>query len=126
MLKLTSSRLQLLWGLLVGTIVLVSLLPCFGVHTDIGDAYLNGHWVHFLSYGAASLLVVLAWKRKTALALSAGMAVLGTGLEIVLAIVEARSPDDQYIVINTLGIVAGILLGLNILTRRSRISQTDI
>jgi|SRR5271165_2464558 len=125
MLKLTSSRLQLLWVLLVGTIVLASLLPYLGIHANFFDAYFNGHWVHFLAYVAASFLPMLAWRRNTGLALSMGMVVLGTGLEIVRAIVEVRSPDIQYIVINVLGIAAGILLGLNILTLRSRMSQAD-
>jgi hypothetical protein len=126
MLKLTSSRLQQLWALLVGVIALASLLPYLGIRTNIFDAYLNGHWVHFLAYVGASFLSLLAWRRNTALALSVGIAVLGTGLEIVPAVAEARPPDVQYVVINALGIVAGILLGLNILTRRSRMSQADI
>lgn len=126
MLKLTSSRLQLFWGLLVGAIAFAPLLPRVGIHTDIFDAYFNGHWVHFLAYAAVSFLPLLAWRRNTALILSMGMAVLGTGLEIARAIVEVRSPDIQYIVINALGVAAGILLGLNILTRRSRMTQADI
>jgi hypothetical protein len=126
MLTPTSSRLQLLWGLLLGTIALASLLPCLGIHTDIFDAYFNGHWVHFLAYAAVSFLPLLAWGRNKALALSMGTAAVGAGLEIVCAIAEARSPDIQYIVINALGVIAGALLGLNILTRRSRASQGDI
>jgi predicted signal transduction protein with EAL and GGDEF domain len=126
MLKLTSPRLQQLWGLLVGTIVVASLLPCLGIHNNILDTYLDGHWAHFLAYVAISFLPMLIWRRNTALAISMGIAVLGTGLEIVRATVGARSPDFQHIVINALGIAAGILLGLNILTRRSRISQADI
>jgi len=125
MLKLTSSRLQMLWGLLVGMIALGSLLPSVGMHTEIVDAYLGDHWVHFLAYAVVSFLPWLAWKRNTALALSTGMAALGAGLEIVRSIVEVRSPDVQYIVINALGVAAGILLGLNILTRRARMSQVD-
>ena len=125
MLKLTSSRLQQLWALLVVTIVLASLLPFLGIQTNILDAYFNAHWVHFLTYVAVSILPLLAWRRNTGLAISMGMAVLGTGLEIVRAIEEVRSPDIQYIVIDALGIVAGILLGLNILTLRSRRSQAD-
>jgi hypothetical protein len=123
--KLTSSRLQQLWGLLVGTIVLVSLLPCLGIHTDLLGAYLNGHWVRFSAYVAVSFLPVVAWRRNRGVAISMGMAALGTGLEIVCAIVEVRAPEIQYIAINALGVAAGILLGLNILTLRSRRNQAD-
>jgi hypothetical protein len=126
MLKPTRSRLQLLWFVLVTSVVLASLLPCVGVSINMFDSYLNGHWVHFLVYVALSSLPLLAWTRRTALALSAGTAVLGTALEMVRSSVEARSPDIQYIVINALGVAAGILLGLNILARRSRMSQADI
>jgi hypothetical protein len=125
MLKLTSSRLQLLWGLCAGAIAIVGLLPCWGLRTDIFEAYFNGHWVHFLAYAVVSFLPLLAWRRNQAFVVSMGMAALGTGLEIVRSLVEARPPDIQCIVINALGIAAGILLGLNIVTRRSRMSQTD-
>jgi VanZ family protein len=123
MLKLTSSRLQQFWGLLVGAIVLASLSPFLGIQTNTLDAYLNGHWIHFLAYAAVSFLPLLAWRRNIGVALSMGMAALGAGLEIVRSIVEVRSADVQYIVINTLGVAAGVLLGLNILTLRSRMSE---
>lgn len=126
MLKLTSSRLRLLWGVLVGSIALVSLLPFPSIYAGFFNAYFNGHWVHFLAYAAASFLPTLAWRRNMALTLSVGVAVLGTGLELARAIAEVKSPDTQYIVINALGVAAGILLGLNILARRSRMNQADI
>jgi hypothetical protein len=123
MLKLTSVRLQLLWGILVGTIVLWSLLPYWGNQPRIVGTYFNRDWVHFLAYGVVSILPVLSWGRKTGLSLSIGVAVLATGLELARALVEARSLDVRYIVINILGIAAGMLLALNILTIRSRMSR---
>lgn len=126
MLKLINSRLQLLWGVLVGAIALASLPPLPGTHSDIFNAYFDGHWVHFLAYTVASFLPLLVWRRGTALVLSVGLAVLGTGMEIIRAIAGAKPPDVQYIIINALGVAAGILLGLNILARRSRMSQADI
>jgi len=126
MLKLTSSRLQQYWGLLVAGIAVTSLLPCVGIRTDGAEAYVNGHWVRFIAYGAASFLAMLAWKRWNALAISAAVAVLSTGLEIARASAKAQPPDTQFIVINGLAVAAGILLGLNILARRSRTGQADI
>lgn len=125
MLKLTDTRLQLLWGLLVGATVLGSLLPYLGIHSNILSAYLNPHWLHFLVYTAVSFLPLIAWRRNTGLVLSMGMAVPATGLEIARAVAEVRSPNIEHIVINTLGIAAGILLGLNIVTLRSRMNQAD-
>jgi len=117
--------MQQLWGVLLVLIILASFSPFPGIHFNSFDSYFNGHWVHFLAYAAVSFLPLLAWRRNTGVVLCAGMAVIGTGLEIANAIVQGRSPDIQYIVINALGIVAGMLLGLNILTLRSRRSQAD-
>jgi hypothetical protein len=118
--------MQQLWGVLLVLIILASFSPFPGIHFNSFDSYFNGHWVHFLAYLAASLLALLAWRRNAGVALSMGLAVLGTGMEIVRGMMEARPPDIQYIVINVLGIIAGILLGLNILTLRSRRSQANI
>jgi hypothetical protein len=126
MLKLTSFRLQLLWGLLVGTIVLLSTIRLWVNQISILGAYFNRDWVHFLAYVTVSILPLLAWRRKTGLALSLGMVVPATGVEIIRAVMAVRSPDVHYMVINTLGIAAGILLGLNILRLGSRMSHVDI
>ena len=125
MLKLTSSRLQLLWVLLVEIIVLVSLIPHVDDRTNSCGLYFNRYWVHFLAYVAVSFLPPLAWRRRKGLIISMGMVLLAVGVEIVRVFAEKRPPDIQHTVINTLGIAAGILLGLNILTLRSRRNQAD-
>ena len=124
--KLTNFRWQILWSLLLSTTVAGSLLPCFGIHSNIFSLYLNENWVHFLAYAALSYIPMLTWKRKTALAIGTGEGFIGAALEVVRAIAGAHPLNIQYIVINLLGIGAGILLGLNILTRQSRISQADV
>ncbi|MGA9673644.1 MAG: hypothetical protein WBQ94_30915 [Terracidiphilus sp.] len=126
MLKPTNFRLRLLWGLLVGAILLGALLPYLGIHTNILSVYLNPHWLHFLVYLVVSFLPLFAWRRNTGLVLSMGMALPATGLEIIRAVVEARSANIEHMVINMLGIAAGILLGINILTLQSRMNQADI
>jgi hypothetical protein len=124
MLKLTNFRLQLLWGLVVGTIALASVLPYSGNQANFLAMYFNRHWVHFLAYLAVSILPLLTWRRKAGLALSLGTTALAIGSEMARTLIVGRPLDIQYIVINSLGIVAGILLGLNILTLRSRV-QAD-
>ena len=125
MLKQTSYSLQLLWGVIVVAIVVVSLFPRSGIQASFLGANLNRHWVEFLAYVAVSILPLLAWRRRAGLTISIGMAVLAAGLEIIRALLEGRSPGIQYIAVSSFGIAAGILLGLNILTLRSRVRHVD-
>lgn len=125
MLKLSSRRLQIYWGLLAATIAFLSLLPHPGIPTTPMRAYLNSYWVHFLVYLAVSLLPVLAWPRKKGLMISLGVAVISVGLEILRGLSIYRLVQVEDIVVNLFGVAAGILLGMNILTLRSRMSQID-
>jgi glycopeptide antibiotics resistance protein len=125
MLKLSSRRLQIYWWLLAGTIVLLSLLPHPAIPSTPLGAYLNSYWAHFLVYLAVSVLPVLAWPRKTGLMISLGVAVISVGLEILRGLFIYRSFHVEDIIVNLFGVAAGILLGWNILTLRSRMSQVD-
>jgi hypothetical protein len=122
MLKPTNRRLQLCWLLLAGTIGIASLLP----HAKIAQgAYFNWPWIHFLVYLAVSILPVLAWRFRTGLAISIGTAVFSVGLEILRGLTLYRSIRFQDIVVNLFGVIAGSLLGLNILTLRTRTRPVD-
>jgi glycopeptide antibiotics resistance protein len=125
MLKHTNRRLQLYWWLMAGTVVIASLLPHANLSKNLLGAYFNWPWVHFLVYLGVSILPVLAWRLRTGLAMSLGMAVASVGLEILRGLVLYRSIRVQDIIVNLLGVAAGTLLGLNILTLRSGDSQVD-
>jgi hypothetical protein len=120
MFKLTSHRLRVYWFLLVGVIAVVFLLPDQDIQSNLLWGYFDRHWVHFLAYAAVSILPLLAWQRRPALVLSLGVAGLSAMLEIIHGIVTDKSASLEGIVVNLLGVIAGALLGLNILALRSR------
>jgi glycopeptide antibiotics resistance protein len=57
--------------------------------------------------------------------ISLGVAVISVGLEILRGLFIYRSFHVEDIIVNLFGVAAGILLGWNILTLRSRMSQVD-
>ena len=125
MLKLTSRRLRRYWYLLVGIIVLLSLTPNPRAHNDLRQVFFDRFWFHFLAYVVVSILPLLAWRRRAGLILSSGTALLSIGLEMLRGFVNRSSVDVQGTIVNLLGIVAGILLGLNILMLRSRARRAE-
>lgn len=125
MLKQINRRLQLYWWLLAGTIVIASFVPRTCLSIGLWGTYFNWPWVHFLVYLAVSILPVLAWRIRTGLAVTLGLAVASLGLEILRGLLLYRSVRVEDIVVNGFGIAAGALLGLNILTLRSRASQVE-
>jgi hypothetical protein len=120
MLKLTSYRLRLAWYALTATIALLSILRGVNLHGSYLGAYVDRDWAHFLAYAVAATLPLLVWRRLTGLALSFGLGIFSVVLQILRALISDRVMDLQGTAVNLLGIVAGILLGLNILTLQSR------
>jgi hypothetical protein len=115
-----SSRLQTVWFLLVGTIVFASLLQWAGIYARFQGFYYDRGWAHFLAYAIAAALCMLAWKQKTATALVMGLFILSIGLPLLHWLVFRVAIDYFGIVVNFFGIIAGVLLGLNVLVFRSR------
>jgi hypothetical protein len=122
MLKPISRRLQLYWFLVAGTIVFLHLLPHSGFSTNSLRAYVNLYWVRFLIYLLISIVPVFAWKLRRGLFISLGFGAVSSGLEVVRGNLLYRSVKFEDIVVNLLGVVAGILLALNI---RSLCSRTN-
>jgi hypothetical protein len=123
MLMRISSHLRLCWLVFIGVIALGCLLPRASLHDPFLRAYVDSGWVHFLAYAAAATLSLLAWTRRTGIVLSFGLVISSVCLQILRAQASGQVIDYYGTVINILGITAGILLGLNILTLRSRAKQ---
>ena len=109
MLMLIKSRLRLIWWLLTGAIVITSLVPGLTFHDPGISEYINSDWAHFLAYAAAGAITVLAWRLRTGLAISSGMAMLSFGLQVLRGLVAGRGTDFEGAVINLLGLAAGVL-----------------
>jgi hypothetical protein len=112
--------LQIIWILLIGTIVSASLLKWGGVYTNLRSFYFDHGWAHFLVYAMAATLCMFAWKHKTAFVLAVGLFILSVGLQLLHWLIFRNAIDYFGIVVNLFGIIAGVLLGLNILVLRSR------
>ena len=117
---LTSNRLRIVWILLIGTIVSASLLKWSSVYTNLRSFYFDHGWAHFLVYAMAATLCMLAWRHKTAIVLAVGLFILSVGLQLLHWLIFKEAMDYFGIVVNLLGIIAGVLLALNILVFRSR------
>ena len=112
--------MRIVWFFFTGTIVLVLLLQCAGAGSALRDLYFDRGWAHFLVFAIAATLCMLAWKHRTAFALAIGLFILAAGLSLLHSLV-LRGPIDYFgIFVNLFGILAGVLLGLNILVFRSR------
>jgi hypothetical protein len=112
--------MRIVWSLFTGAIVLVLLLQCAGISSALRGMYFDRGWAHFLVFAIAVTLCMLAWKHRTAFAVASGLFILSGGLSLLHSLVF-RSPIDYFgILVNLFGILAGVLLGLNILVFRSR------
>lgn len=120
---LTDFRLRLLWCLLIGIVALMSLLPRIDAYASPLENYIDRGWIHFLVYTVAAALCILAWKQRTALLLVFGMFFLSITLQFMHGQMLGKPADYFGIVVNLLGIAAGILLGQNIAVLRSRSKQ---
>jgi glycopeptide antibiotics resistance protein len=125
MLKPISRRLQLSWFLVAGTVLFLSLLPGPIFSTYSLRAYVNLYWVRFLIYLLVSTFPVFAWRLRTGLFLSLGLGAVSAGLEVFRGSFLYRSVRFEDIVVNFLGITAGILLAVNIQTLRTRTNPVD-
>jgi len=117
-----SSRLRFIWFTLIAVMVVASMLPRDGVFAAIRASYDRG-WMHFLVYAVLAALAMFAWKSKTAILSSLGLFAFSVGLHMCHLFFNGRAIDYFGLIVDLLGIVAGILLGINIMVLRSRVNQ---
>ena len=110
----TKPQLQLSWCVFVGLIALASWLPGASLHKPLLGLYIDSGWAHFLAFAIAAFIPLLACRLRTALTLVLGIAILSVSLQVMRGLTATRAIDSYAIVINVLGIAAGILFGLNI------------
>jgi hypothetical protein len=121
--KLISFQWRILWYVLTSAIVCVTLIPAVSFHNSILVAIFSTDWTHFLAYAFVATLPMLAWERRTGIAICFGLAMLSVGLQALRGLISGGPIDLDGTVVNLLGITAGILLSLNILTLRSHVRR---
>ncbi len=120
----TRSRFRSIWLFLIVLISVATLWSGIsGARSPLG-AIVGHRWAHFLLYLVLGCIAFLAWRMLTAFIISFGMILLSVVLQLARAGFAHAATDTRAAVVNLLGIIAGALLGLNILTFRSN-SQRD-
>lgn len=118
---LTKSRLRLYWFMLVSGVIVSSLLPgVVGLRDSLIAGNITSNWLHFLVYALVATLPMLAWKSRSGLAVSLGVALLSVALQVLHGFTSGRVTDSHITVVNLLGVTSGILLGLNIRVLQSQ------
>jgi len=124
---LLSVKLALIsWYALIGAVGFMSLLPTASLHDPSLGTHINGNWIHFLAYATLAVFPIVVWRIRTGLVLTFGMAILSIGLQVLRGLVAGHITDLQGTMINLLGIAAGVLLGLNLLTLRSSCEEAGL
>jgi len=127
MLMPSSSQLKISLVVMTAGLVVGSLLPGgASLHDPRVAPYVDGDWVHFIVYLMVAALPMLVWKVRRGIGISIGLAAVSVLLQVVHGQISAQTTDAHSIVVNLLGIAAGILLGLNLRAIRSRANQESI
>jgi hypothetical protein len=107
-------QLRILWFVLVGFIVTMSLLPGRTELYQYIAGYYSNSWVHFAGFGLVSAIPVIVSKRRSVILLSLVLALLCVAIESVHSFNPGHLTRAQYTVPNLFGVVAGLLFGCNI------------
>ena len=117
-----SIRLRIIWFTLIAAMAVASMLPRDGVFATIRASYDRG-WMHFLVYAVLAALAMFTWKSKTAILSALGLFAFSGVLHMFHLLFSGSAIDYFGMIVDFLGIVAGILLGINIIVLRSRVKQ---
>ena len=101
--------LMAVWVCLVASVVVLSLLPASMAPEELVDDRLE----HGLAYLVLAVIPVAAFERRgTALAAALGLIPLGILLEVLQRQIPGRAFEWKDIESNSLGVMAGMLVGL--------------
>ena len=117
----TRSLLQVVCFLALGVLVLVSLLPSSILAITVLGPFVDRGWAHFVVYGVAATMCTLAWNGRAGIPVACSLFFVSIGLHFLHSLRSGIGMDRFSIIVNFLGIAAGILLGLNLATLRARL-----
>jgi hypothetical protein len=119
------SRLRLSWYVLISGVTITSVLPGISLRDPRIAVLIDHTWVHFVVYTALAAIPLLGWRLRAGIALTSGTAILSVVLQVIHAFVSGHGIDAHGTMINLLGVLSGILLGLNIVSLRTRTKYRD-
>jgi VanZ family protein len=73
---------------------------------------------HLGAYAGLAFLSVLSFERRTGIAVALSMIVLGIAIELCQNLSPGRTPETGDVLVNTVGVITGMVLG-SALARRS-------
>ncbi len=117
---LTRMRVRYLWYVLIGGIFLMSILPGSSSIYPVVAVYDTNRWIHFLVYATVASLPTVAWKGRSSILLPMAVIGLCIALEPLRTLISGPIVRPQNVLADLFGVIAGILLGLNL--RRMRTS----
>ena len=120
---LTKMRLRYFWYVLIFGILLMSILPGSSSIYPVVAAYDTNRWIHFLVYATVASLPTVVWKRRISILLPMAVIGLCIALEPLRTLIPGPIVRPQNVLADLFGVVAGILLGLNL--RRMRTSANS-
>ena len=102
------------WLLCIALVITGSLLPAGSpVIRLVGGLPVSTKVLHFCAYAWLAVLALFAVERKLlALLAASAMIVLGIALEFVQRLVPGRSFEFRDMLINGLGVVTGVVIGI--------------
>jgi hypothetical protein len=116
----SQSLLRYAWYVLVGGMLLICCLPARGWLYQFMVPYYESMWARFFVYTFATSIPFVVWLRRDYIVYSFGLVVLAAVFEILGVLAVGRGGHQVDVLAELYGIVAGILLGLNL--RRMRAS----
>lgn len=107
-------RLRCVWGVLIGGILLMSILPGKSWLYQISAPYYASDWARFLAFAAVASIPCVAWHRKKRVLYCFSIIALSVVFVFLRAITAGAAGHPEYIISDLLGLAAGVLLGLNL------------
>lgn len=110
----TKTRLLYFWCALIGGILFISILPGNSTIYPIVSAYDASRWIHFLIYATVASLPAAAWNGKIKILVPMAVISLCIALEPLQTLISSPIVRPKNVLADIFGVVAGILLGLNV------------
>ena len=119
----TKFQLRIVLLALIGAVAVIWLFPFTGTRLAQYESLIDRGWLHFLVFAVIAAINMLAWRQPVSFMTAFGLFAISVGLQLIHNARTGIGVDRFALIANLLGILAGVLLGLNIATLKSRLKQ---